>query len=99
MEQEANVKLTEMEQRIRGNTRRIEGLERGQETLSRLVTAVEVLATRQESLGENMHKLSCKLDAMESRPRQRGENIADRLIVAVLSALVGVLLAQAGVGA
>ena len=99
MEQEANVKLTEMEQRIRGNTRRIEGLERGQETLSRLVTAVEVLATRQESLGENVQKLSCKLDVMENRPRQRGENISDRLIVAVLSALVGILLAQAGVSA
>ena len=99
MAQEATVKLAELEQRVRGNTRRIEGLEREQETLSRLVTAVEVLATRQESLGENVQKLSGKLDLLESRPRQRGENILDRLIVAVLSVLVGVLLAQAGVTA
>ena len=44
MEQEASVKITELEQHVRDNTRRIEGLERGQETLNRLVTAVEVLA-------------------------------------------------------
>lgn len=99
MEQEATVKLTEMEQHIRGNTRRIEGLERGQETLNRLVTAVEVLAARQESIGENMQKLSGKLDTLESRPQRRWESVADRLIVSVLSLLIGVLFTLAGVSA
>lgn len=97
MEQEASVKLTELEQHIRGNTRRIEGLERGQETLNRLVTAVEVLAAKQESIGENVQKLSGKLDSLESRPQRRWENVADRLVVAVLSLLIGVLFTMAGV--
>ena len=99
MEQEATVWLTEMEQHVRGNTRRIEGLERGQETLNRLVTAVEVLATRQENIGDNLQKLSGKLDALESRPQRRWESVADRLIVSGVSLLMGVLFALAGMTA
>ena len=99
MEQEASVKITELEQHVRGNTRRIEGLERGQETLNRLVTAVEVLAARQESIGENVQKLSGKLDFLESRPQRRWESVADRLAVAVLTILIGALFAFVGVTA
>ena len=43
MEEHMGVKLAEVEQRARSNTRRIEALERGQETLSRLTTSVEVM--------------------------------------------------------
>jgi hypothetical protein len=98
LEEEA-VKLTELEQRVRSNTRRIEGLERGQEMLNRLATAVEVLATKQSSTGRSVEELKLKIDAMESRPRKRWESVLDRLAVAVMSLLIGWLLAQMGVAA
>ena len=39
MEEHMGVKLAEVEQRARSNTRRIEALERGQEMLGRLTTS------------------------------------------------------------
>lgn len=93
------VRLAELSGRVDSNTRRIEGLERGQEALRRLATAVEVLAAKQEGMGQSVEKLGNKLDTLERRPQRRWESIADRLVVAALSILLGWLLAQMGVAA
>jgi hypothetical protein len=96
MEGETSVKLAELGERVQSNTRRIEGLEHGQKTLSRLATAVEVLAAKQDGIGANVEKLGEKMDVLESRPARRWESILDRLIVAALSVLAGWLLARLG---
>lgn len=49
-EQEISVKLTETEQRAKSNTHRIEKLEQQQKDLNKLVTAVEVLASREKGV-------------------------------------------------
>ena len=49
-EQELSVKLAETEQRARSNMHRIEKLEQQQKDLNKLVTAVEVLASREKSV-------------------------------------------------
>jgi hypothetical protein len=54
MEQEISAKLAELEQRVKGDGRRIETLERGQDALNRLVTAVEVLAAKQNDMNTPM---------------------------------------------
>ena len=51
-EQEISVKLTETEQRAKSNTHRIEKLEQQQKDLNKLVTAVEVLASREKGVEE-----------------------------------------------
>ena len=51
-EQEISVKLTETEQRVKSNTHRIEKLEQQQKDLNKLVTAVEVLASREKGRGD-----------------------------------------------
>lgn len=91
------VKLTALQGCVESNTRRIETLERGQEALRRLATAVEVLAAKQEGMGVSVEKLNGKLDALEHRPLRRWESIADRLTVAALSVLIGWLMARIGV--
>ena len=99
MEENVTVKLTELEQRIRSNTRRIECLEHGQEALNRLTTAVGVLATKQDGMGEDLKSIGQKIDLLESRPLRRWETIFDRVIVSVLSLAVGCLLAKMGLSA
>ena len=96
LEQDPSVKLTELEQRIRGNTRRIEGLERGQETLNRLTTAVEVLATRQESMSDTLERLNDKVSALEARPARRWDALTDKALCAVAGAVLAWIMSGAG---
>ena len=92
------VKLAEVEQRARSNTRRIEALERGQETLSRLTTSVEVMVQEQRHIRENVSELSEKLDTIEQKPLRRCEAVAEKVLLVVVSALITWLLARLGLG-
>jgi hypothetical protein len=92
MEQEISAKLAELEQRVKGDGRRIETLERGQDALNRLVTAVEVLAAKQNDMGQSVERLSLKLDALESRPARRWEALIDKVLLLLSGAFVTFLL-------
>jgi len=91
-------KLTALESRTASNTRRIESLERGQEEIRRLTSAVQVLAVRQGNTARSVNAVSEQLNELTSRPQKRWEAVADRLIVAAASILIGWLLASMGVG-
>ena len=98
MEQDVTVKLTELDQRVGANTRRIEGLERGQEALNRLTTAVEVLATKQKSTWEGVERLNGKLDVLEQKPGRRWEGLVDKILLVLAGAFVSFLLTRGGLG-
>ena len=92
-EQEISVKLTETEQRAKSNTRRIEKLEQQQKDLNKLVTAVEVLAVRQESVEGNVKEIRNAVQSITEKPGKRWEALADRVLYLLLGAVFS-LLAQ-----
>lgn len=94
MTAEQEAAMAAMDQRVRANTRRIEGLERGQEALNRLATAVEVLAAKQTAMDENLRRITGKLDTLEQRPARRWEALMDKILLALAGAFVTYLLAR-----
>ena len=92
-EQEISVKLTETEQRVKSNTHRIEKLEQQQKDLNKLVTAVEVLAVRQESVEGNVKEIRNAVQSITEKPGKRWEALADRVLYLLLGAVFS-LLAQ-----
>lgn len=93
VEQEWLARLTGLEQTAAANTRRIDRLEKGQAALNRLATAVEVLATKQESIGDSVERLGEKMDTLERRPAQRWEGLTDKVLAALAGAFAAWLLA------
>jgi len=94
-EQELSLKLSETEQRARGNTRRIEKLERRQDDLEKLVTAVEVLAAREESVERDVKEIKADVKGMAEKPGKRWESMIDRVLYAVIGAVISLLLTGA----
>lgn len=90
-------RFAEVEQRCRSNTRRVDALERKQEVLQRLATAVEVLASEQKHLRENIDQMGGKIDALEKKPAKYWEKLVEKLITVAATAIVTFLLTQAGV--
>jgi len=83
------VKLAEIDQRGRSNTRRIEDLERQNEALLKLASSVEVLATRQDAMSHTLDRLDSKVETLESLPARRWEAV----VGAVISCVVGFVAA------
>lgn len=99
MEQEdIVVKLEAVDQRTRSNTHRIDDLEKDHEALNRLATAVEVMATKQDSMGSSVDKLADKVAALEAEPGKRWKFVVEKAIYFIVAAVMGFILARVGLG-
>ncbi|MBE6963905.1 MAG: hypothetical protein E7429_07430 [Ruminococcaceae bacterium] len=98
MEQEVTAQLAGMEEKTAQLLRRVDRLEEAQTALNRLATAVEVLATRQETMGKSVQRLNEKLDDLEHRPVKRWDGLVDKLLLALAGAFAAFLLGGQGAG-
>lgn len=87
--------MTAVEDRSKSNTLRLNKLEENTAVLNRLATAVEVMATKQDTMGESVERLEGKVDSLETRPAKRWDGLLDKLLLAAAGAFAGWLLTGA----
>ena len=95
-EQELSLKLTETESRSKANTHRIERLERRQDDLNQLVTAVEVLAAREQSVERDVKEIKSDVKMITEKPGKRWDAMIERALFALIGAAVSYLAAGGG---
>lgn len=102
-EVEFGQKLAAVEQRAKSNTHQIDdlkeqvtGLGDRIEAVNRLATAVEVMATKQDNLGASVKRLEGKVDSLESKPGKRWEAMVEKVLWAVVAAVLAFLLGKFG---
>lgn len=96
MDLEHERRLTEVEERSKSNSHRLDNLEESTEAINRLATSMEVMAARQEQVVETVGKLDTKVTALEEKPAKRWDDLTDKIVWSVAAALVGFVLAQLG---
>ena len=96
MDLEHERRLTQVEQRAKSNTYRLEKLEESTEAINRLATSMEVMASKQEQVAETVDKLDGKVTALEEKPVKRFDGLVDKIIWAVCGAVITFLLARFG---
>ena len=96
MDLEHERRLTQVEQRAKSNTHRLEKLEESTEAINRLATSMEVMVSKQEQVAQTVEKLDDKVTALEEKPAKRVDGLLDKLIWAICAAVISFLLAQIG---
>ena len=91
-EQEISVKLTETEQRAKSNTRRIEKLEQQQKDLNKLVTAVEVLASREKGVETDVKEIKADVKTITQKGGKRWDAMIDRVLYVLIGAAISLLM-------
>ena len=86
------------EQRSKSNTHRIDKLEEQQKQLSDLVSAVAVLAERQNQIGDDVDDIKREIKVLAEKPVKRWDGIVDKIISAIIAAIMGYALARIGLG-
>ena len=84
------------EQRSKSNTYRIDKLEEQQKQLSDLVSAVAVLAERQNQIGDDVNSIKRELKSLTEKPAKRWDSIMDKIISTIIAAIMGYALARIG---
>lgn len=96
MDLEHEKRLSDVENRAKSNTRRLDKLEESTEAINSLATSIQVMATKQEGMAETLDRLDTKVGDIESKPAKRWENVVEKIILSVVAALVGAALAHFG---
>lgn len=96
MDLEHERRLSETEARSKSNMKRIDELSGQIDAVNRLATAVEVMATKQDSMSDSVDRLASKVEALEAEPANRWKFVVEKAIYFIVAAVVGFVLAQLG---
>ena len=89
-------RLTEVEERSKTNAHRIDDLERRQDDLDELVSTVKVLAVREENVESDVKEIKSDVKSLTSKPGKRWNDMMDKIIMLLVAAVVGAILAKIG---
>lgn len=89
-------RLTEVEERTKSNQHRLDAVERRQDNLDDLVSTVQVLATREETVERDVKEIKDDVKSLTGKPAKRWDALMDKILWAVVAAVLGFLLARLG---
>ena len=89
-------RLTEVESRSKSNMKRLDDMERRQDDLEALATSVSALAARDERVESDFKEIKADVKTLASKPGKRWDAIVDKLVWAVLAAMVAFILGRVG---
>lgn len=91
-------RLTEVESRSKSNTHRIDDMERRQDNLDDLVSTVKVLVHREETVENDVKEIKSDIKILTGKSGKMWESIVEKVVLAIVAAVVGFVLAQIGIG-
>ena len=91
-------RMTEVEERSKSNTHRIDEMEKRQNDLDELVSTVKVLAVREEKVENDVKEIKSDVKSLTSKPAKRWDSMIEIIIASVVAAIAGFILAKIGMG-
>ena len=96
MEGNIEHRLTEVEERVKSNTKSINELEKRQDDLDELVSTVKVLAVREENVESDVKEIKSDVKSLTNKPAKRWDDLVEKVIWLVAAAVIGFALAHIG---
>ena len=98
MEQQINFehRLTEIEERSKSNTKRIDKLEETTEAINRMAVSIERMAMKQDTMNGSIVKLNADVAELKAEPGKRWKFVVEKVIYIIVAAIVGFVLAKVG---
>lgn len=91
-------RLTQVEQRSKSNTHRIDELTKEQKALNELATSVALMTQEQKNIREDLSEVKKDVKTLTNLPAKRWNDVVEKLVWLVLGGAVTALLVQAGIG-
>ena len=90
-------RLTQVEERAKSNSRRLDQVEKRQAEIGDLVTSMATMAQKQETMERDVGEIKLKVDTIAAQPGKRWDTIVDKILLGIVTALVAYALSQLGV--
>jgi predicted nucleic acid-binding Zn-ribbon protein len=96
MEREFEHRLTEVEDRAKSNTKRLDEVETRQDNLDKLVGTVGILADREKRVEDDVKEIKTDVKSLTSRSGKRWDNLVNQIITILVATIAGFILAKIG---
>lgn len=103
--EEVAVRVAEVDQRAKSNTRRIEKLELQTEAVRSMAESLAVFANEQKNqtdsinrIEKNVEKLDGKVEALEKKPAKKWDKVVETIVTLLIGAIAALVFAQIGLG-
>ena len=96
MDMEIEHRLTAVEDRASSNTKRLDDVEKRQDSLDELVSTVKVLAVREEAVENDVKEVKVDVKTLITTPAKRWNGLVDKIVWAICAAVIAFLLAKIG---
>ena len=96
MDLEHEKRLTEVEQRSKSNTLRLDAMAKRQDDLDDLVSTVKVLADREARVEKDVSEIKENVQEIKEKPGKRWDGLVDKIIMTIAAAVIGFLIAKLG---
>lgn len=91
-------RLTEVEERSKSNSHRLDNVEKKQNELQELTTSVRVLAEREENVENDVKEIKSDVKTLTEKPGKKWDSLIEKVVFTIVAALIGFLLGQIGLG-
>jgi len=96
MDLEHEKRMTEMEQRSKSNTRRIDEMEKRQDDLDEVGGTVKALAIKEERVENDVKEIKNDVKILTGKPGQRWDGVVDKVVFAIVGAVIGYMMIRLG---
>ena len=96
MDMEHERRLTEVEERSKANSHRLDDVEKRQDNLDELVSTAKVLAVREENVESDVKEIKVDVKSLTDKPGKRWDGLIDKIVMVITAAIVGFFLAKLG---
>lgn len=96
MDMEIEHRLTAVEDQASSNTKRLDDVEKRQDSLDELVSTVKVLAVREEAVENDVKEVKIDVKTLITKPAKRWDGLVDKIVWAICAAVIAFLLAKIG---
>lgn len=96
MDLEHEKRLTEIEERSKSNSHRLDEVEKRQDNLDKLVATVEVLAVKESNVENDVKEIKSDVKSLTNKSGKRWDGLVDKIILTIAAAIVGFLLSRIG---
>ena len=89
-------RLTEVEERSKSNKHRLDEVEKRQDKFDELVSAVNVLAVREQQVETTVNEIKADVKSLTQKPAENWDKAMATIVTVIISAVVGYIFAHIG---
>ena len=96
MDLEHERRLTEVEERSKSNSHRLDDVEKRQDNLDKLAASVEALAVKESNVENDVKEIKSDVKSLTGKSGAKWDNLVNQIIAIIAAAVVGFILAKIG---